>query len=121
MLEELQQASGVLNELKQFRNYQLSENYNFMKKMLDHLTDGSPLYVYDHLFQNVPVLLHQLKVIQFLEEKNLDQARAHWEKLKSISPQIYGKAFEYHGSTCLFSLGLRMHAHAEKIPLTIKH
>lgn len=119
MLEELEQASGVLNELKQFRNYQLSENYNFMKKMLDHLTDGSPLYVYDHLFQSVPVLLHQLKVIQFLEEKNLDQARGHWGKLKAISPQTYGQGFEYHGSTCLFSLGLKKHSHAEKMPQTI--
>jgi tetratricopeptide (TPR) repeat protein len=119
MLEELQQAGEVLAELKQFRNYQLSENYNFMKKMLDHLTDGSPLYIYDHLFQNVPVLLHQLKVIQGLEEKNLDSARSHWEKLKVISPSTYGKAFEYHGSTCLFSLGLRKHSHAEKVPMNL--
>lgn len=110
MMRDLKQANTVLTELKQFRNYQLTENYNFMKKMLDHLIDGSPLYVYDHQFQDVPVLLHQLKVIQSLEEKNLDLARSHWEKLKAISPKTYGKPFEYHGSTCLFSLGLEKHA-----------
>lgn len=110
MMRDLKQANAVLIELKQFRNYQLTENYNFMKKMLDHLIDGAPLYVYDHQFQNVPVLLHQLKVIQSLEEKNLDLARSHWEKLKVISPSTYGKAFEYYGSTCLFSLGLEKHA-----------
>ena len=114
MLNELKEANEVLAELKQFRNYQLTENYNFMKKMLDHLIDGSPLYVYDHQFQDVPVLLHQLKVIQCLEEKNTDLALAHWEKLKTISPKTYGKAFEYHGTTCLFSLGLKKHLSTEE-------
>lgn len=109
MLEELSEASDVLSELKQFRNYQLTENYNFMKKMLDHLMIESPLYVYDHQFQDIPVLLHQLKVIQGLEEKNIDSARSHWEKLKEISAETYGKAFEYKGATCLFSLALRKH------------
>lgn len=114
MLSDLKEASSVLAELKTFRNYQLTENYNFMKKMLDHLIDGSPLYVYDHQFQEVPILLHQLKVIQSLEEKNIDQARSHWEKLKAISPQTYGKAFEYYGATCLFSLGLKKHASSQE-------
>lgn len=109
MLMELDSANEVLAELKQFRNYQLTENYNFMKKMLDHLIGGTPLYIYEHQFQNVPVLLHQLKVIQSLEEKNLDLACSHWEKLKEIAPKTYGKAFDYHGATCLFSLGLKKH------------
>lgn len=109
MLKDLNEANSVLAKMKQFRNYQLSENYNFMKKMIDHLIDGTPLYVYDHQFQEVPVLLHQLKVIQCLEEKNIDSALSHWEKLKDIAPKTYGKAFEYHGTTCLFSLGLEKH------------
>ena len=109
ILSDLKSASDILGKLKTYRNYQLTENYNFMKKMLDHLIDGSPLYVYDHQFQEVPVLLHQLKVIQSLEEKNEILARTHWEKLKEISPKTYGDTFEYRGAQCLFSLGLKKH------------
>lgn len=114
MLSDLTAANSILGKLKTYRNYQLTENYNFMKKMLDHLIDGSPLYVYDHQFQEVPVLLHQLKVIQALEEKNHDMALTHWENLKKIAPKTYGKPFEYHGSICLFSLGLKKHEPKEE-------
>jgi hypothetical protein len=109
MLGELQEADKVLSKLKSYRNYQLSENYNFMRKMLDHLISDAPLYIYDHQFQEIPILLHQLKVIQSLEEKNTTQASFHWEKLKTYAPDTYGKAFEYHGAVCLFSLGLKKH------------
>lgn len=114
--EKLESAKKVMGELKQYRNYQLSENYNFMKKLLDHLTDSAPLYIYDHQFETIPVLLHQLKVIQCLEEKQPEQARFHWSMLKEISPATYGEAFDYKGSTCLFSLALKKHCEHEIVP-----
>lgn len=120
-LEKLNQARDVLNELKQYRNYQLTENYNYMKKLLDHLIDGDPLYIYDHQFENVPVLLHQVKVIQSLEENNEDQARFHWAKLNAISPTTYAEAFHFKGLTCLFSLALNKHcSHETKADLVLK-
>ena len=114
--ENLESAKKVLSELKQYRNYQLSENYNFMKKLLDHLIDSAPLYIYDHQFESIPVLLHQLKVIQCLEEKQQEQARFHWSVLKDISPSTYGEAYNYKGLTCLFSLALKKHCEHEIIP-----
>lgn len=119
MLGELHKADEILADLKSFRNYQLSENYNFMKKMLDHLISDSPLYIYDHQFQEIPLLLHQLKVIQCLEEKNMSQASFHWEQLKTYAPNTYGKAFEYIGPVCLFSLGLKKHLTEKLEPLSI--
>lgn len=119
MIGELHEADKILTDLKSYRNYQLSENYNFMRKMLDHLIDDAPLYVYDHQFQDIPILFHQLKVIQYLEEKKLPQANQHWEELKKFAPKTYGKAFEYHGPVCLFSLGLNKHAEPAETKLEV--
>lgn len=104
--KDLTRARTTLKELKQCRNYHLTENYNFMKKMLDNLIDGTPLYIYEHQFQKVPVLFHQIKTIQYLEEKNPTLAQAHWTKLQEDAPEIYQDKFHYAGPTCLFSLGL---------------
>ena len=108
-MEDLSQAYTVLEDMKNFRKYQLTENYKFMKKLLDHLTKNDPIYAYDKDFEQVPFLLHQIKVIQYLEENNFEMARRHWHCLKEIAPATYEKEFVYAGNKCLFSLGLAKH------------
>ncbi len=58
-LERLTEARETLSAMKSFRKFHLSENYNFMKKLLDHLMDNSPIYAYDHDFKNTPFLFYQ--------------------------------------------------------------
>jgi hypothetical protein len=107
--ENLIEARKSLDQMKAFRKFNLSENYNFMKKLLAHLTDNSPVYVYDKDFQEVPVLLHQLKVIQSLESRDLLDAEKNWLLLHRLYPSTYRESFEYMGNKCLFSLCLNKH------------
>lgn len=106
---ELMKAKAVLEQMKVHRKFQLSENYNYMKKLLDHLTEDTPIYAYATDFQEVPLLYHQLQFIQSLQAAEIEVAKGHWESLKAISPAHYGEAFEYLGSQCLFSLALKKH------------
>lgn len=104
--ENFEKCSNVLTEMKKFRKFHLTENYNFMKKMLQHLIHGGPIYAYEEEFHEVPILFHQIKVIQSLEEKNINLAKTHWEFLKSSDSQIYQDHFIYGGTKSLFSLCL---------------
>lgn len=99
----------VLNQMKLHRKFNLSENYNFMKIMLDHLTLNAPIYAYDTDFKNIPVLFYQLKVIQALEANDLSEAQKFWDILQKEFPAIYLENFKYVGHKCLFSHGLDKH------------
>lgn len=53
-IEDLDSVREVLGELKKCRNYVMSESYNFMKKLVDHITHDAPLYVYENQFTDAP-------------------------------------------------------------------
>jgi hypothetical protein len=96
----------TLAEMKKHRKFQLSENFNFIKLLLDHLQHDKPIYAYDQDFKKIPLLFHQLKVIQSLESSDLPAAHKHWNELNQMQPEIYLKNFKYQSSICLFSLCL---------------
>ena len=108
-IEDLEQAKSVLVEMKKYRKFQLSENYMYMKKLLVHLMENSPIYAYHDEFKDCSLLYHQIKCIQNLEERNIPEAQAEWLKLKNIAKNTYGSEFKYKGSKCLFSLCLAKH------------
>ena len=105
-IENFNQAGQILGEMKKHRKFNLNENYNYMKKLLDHIVKDLPIYAYEDEFENTPVLLHQIKVIQGLEEKKLEVAKHHWDLLQATSPKVYSENFQYAGPKCLFSICL---------------
>lgn len=117
--EDLKSAYAVLEEMKNYRKYQLSENFQFMKKLLDHLTKNDPIYAYDKDFKEVPFLFHQIKVIQSLEENNFMLANQHWAALHEISPKSFKENFTYIGGKCLFSLCLEKHKQKLNSPVEL--
>lgn len=121
-IKALDRARLCLNEMKKHRKFHLNENFNFMKKLLDNLTDNIPIYMSQDLLKEIPVLHHQLQVIMALEASESEKALASWKALQELAPQTYGSPFEYQGTTCLFSLGLdkyranyKVHANVENI------
>jgi hypothetical protein len=118
--EDFDRCKDLLLEMKNFRKFNLSENYNFMKKMLSHLIDDGPIYVTNSSFENTPVLYHQIKVIQFMEEKNIDLAKHHWDFLASANSNVYKENFQYTGTKCLFSLCLEKHRESLSVPTEFK-
>jgi len=105
-LKDLKQARACLEEMKKHRKFHLNQNFNFMKKMLDNLMDNTPIYIPQDLLKEIPVLHHQLQIIQSLEASDRESALQSWEKLQQMAPELFGDPFDYKGTTCLFSLGL---------------
>lgn len=108
-IEKFEFAMSTLEEMKKNRKFSLSENYQFMKLLLNNLVSGSVIYAYDADFKDAPVLLHQIRVIQALEARDNEQAKYFWDKLTHEFPGLYLDNFKYNGEKCLFSLCLDKH------------
>lgn len=104
--DEFQNAMDTLSKMKKHRKFHLSENFKFMQRLLKNFMHNAPIYAYDHEFEKVPLLYHQLKVIQTLEMQELDTAAHHWLQLQAIAPLSHQQDFAYVGSKCLFSICL---------------
>lgn len=116
--EDFLQAEKTLQEMKSYRKFHLSENYNFMKKLLDHLCHNSPVYAYDEDFKQVPQLFYQLKVIQSFESGDKAMAMKYWKHLTELNHDLYKEDFFYTGTKGLFSLCLEKYL-SVKAPVSI--
>jgi tetratricopeptide (TPR) repeat protein len=106
-IDDFSHCQSTLEEMKNHRKFQLTENYNFMKVLLNHLIEDTPIYVYEHEFKGTPLLFHQIKLIQSLHSGAIPDAKQHWLALQNISDLHYGEAFVYEGPKSLFSLCLQ--------------
>jgi tetratricopeptide (TPR) repeat protein len=107
--EEFSKCEKVLNEMKNYRKFHLTENFTFMKKLLNHLTKDERIYISENSSHSVPLLNLQLRVIQALEETDLEKADYNWAKLRQMMPNDYQDNFQFVGKKCLFSLCLDKH------------
>ena len=117
--DELNHCEKVLNEMKKYRKFNLTENFNYMKKLLAHIQTNAPVYFYENDFKAAPLLSLQLKLIHSFEEKNAAAAEKTWEELSLLYPKSYLPDFHYVGRKCLFSLCLEKHHSSRKSELVI--
>ena len=106
-----------LEQMKNYKNYNMSANYNFIKKLLDNLTQDTPIYIQENQFAEHSILKNQILIIKNLEEGNTELAISHWKELQTIWPDYYNHNFNYQGEPCLFSFCLdkyRGHFHTTK-------
>ena len=111
-LEDFPECHKILERMKMHRKYNLTENYNFMKLMLNNLTYNKPLYFSDEEFKKLPILYYMLQVIQSLILKNRSLAEQFWTLLREINPSTFKANLTYEGEKCLFSLCLEKHLNA---------
>lgn len=107
--ENFEESLQILNQMKKYRKFHLTENFKFIKLLLDNLMKGAPLYFSDEQFNRVPLLYYQMKTIRALEEGQKSEAQIFWNKLAEINPEIYGEHFHFKGEKSLFSLALLKH------------
>jgi hypothetical protein len=107
--EDLDKCEEVLKDMKNYRKFHITENFNFMKKLLSHLKVNAPIYLYGEDFKSTPMLYFQLKVIQSFEENNFSEVDNSWARLQNLYPGIYLPNYTYAGPKCLFSLCLEKH------------
>lgn len=99
-------AYKALDDLKARRSFRNSANYTFMKTLLDHYVDGTPLYLYEHDFEDQPFLLNQVRVLLSLNRGEKNKALHYWQELRKINSSVYLEDFSYKGFKCIFSLCL---------------
>ncbi|MCT4640701.1 MAG: hypothetical protein N4A33_00285 [Bacteriovoracaceae bacterium] len=97
----------TLAELKKIRNFSISDNYKFMKRLLDFIFKAKNIYVYDYEFNLNKLLYWQLKLLQSLEEKEDMLAKKYWSYLKEKCPNLYGDFLEFKGIKSVFSIALK--------------
>jgi tetratricopeptide (TPR) repeat protein len=119
-LEEDQKAVEALEEFKKLRSFNHSAYYQYRLLLLNHIMKNTPLYFTDLDLKTIPLVFNQMKVIKFLEEKNMTEARIYWAQLTEINPEIYQENFNYQGDKCLFSRALQKHKTSENgLPLKL--
>ena len=78
----------TLEEMKQYRLFRDTPNFLYMRLMLSHLKNDTPLYFYEKDFKQSYVLFIQLMVIKCLEESKPVEAHIHWNELKKNASSV---------------------------------
>lgn len=101
-------AENVLNQMRRYRKFMVSENFHFIKKLLAALKEDRTIYVYERDFPSPEsVLFRQIKVIESLQAQNNQEANKHWLYLQNTyGKELYQDEFMWMGEKCLFSLCL---------------
>ncbi len=114
--ENFSESLKILGRMKKFRKFHLTENYNFIKILLNNIIHDEPIYFSHDQFIRIPLLNFQMQTIRALEEGKQDEAQQNWTKLNELNPDIYGENFNYQGDKTLFSIAF--HKHLSKIKKT---
>ena len=102
-------ASKVIDELVNHRKFRIKQDFNYLKKLFEHYTQNKPLYFSENDFNESPVIYWEMRVIQKLEEMDIESAKSYWQKLHQSNPDLYGPHFNFIGEKCIFSLCLNKH------------
>lgn len=114
--DRYEECEKTLKEMKSYRKFNLTANYNFMKQLLDHFVSNKTLYIDDADYKDFPILLYQVKVVQKLEEGDYLKAREFWDKLAIDYPGSHGSNFmDYTGDKCIFSLCLKKYENVNNL------
>jgi len=108
-IEKHEYCDQALNEIKDQKKYSLTQNYNYMKILFQHLKDQTAIYIHEPDFQDYPTLLAELKFIKALDQHKESELSVIWKQLHSINPQSFKEGFKYEGFTNVFSKCMNLH------------
>jgi tetratricopeptide (TPR) repeat protein len=109
--KKLADCLKCINEMKKCRSFNLSENFLYMKMLLELLVHDKSLYVYSHQFKLNHHLYYHLKVIQSIQSLDVNAASLYWKKLILFDPQNYFEDFKVKDESSLLSLALNKYRH----------
>ena len=103
----LEQCLQCLWEMKKCRSFHSSENFNYLKALLEMLVHDRPLYFYPQQFKINHSLFYQLKVVHSLQKMDVPAAEVYWSKLRRLDPQTYLEQFQLKDESSLLNLALK--------------
>lgn len=99
----------VLEKIKEQRVYSLTQNYNYMKILLNHYMYDQPIFINEQIFRGFPKLLNELRCVRFLETNKIGEAASLWQNLKISAPHAFKENFNYEGHPTILALCLQKH------------
>lgn len=99
----------ALRQLCHQKKYALTQNFNYMKFLLNHLRDQTPIYLRDEHFDGYPTLLAELKFIRALDQYKISELPAIWQELQKLNPRVFKDGYQYAGYQSAFSRCLELH------------
>ena len=103
---KLKDCLDCLWQMKKIRSFNSSENYNYLKGLLELLVLDRPLYIYSQQFKMNHQLFYQLKVIQSLQSMDIKVAEIYWSKLHKLDPSTYLEHFQLKDQKSLLAYAL---------------
>ena len=107
----LPECLKCIQEMKKCRSFNFSENFIYMKNLLELLVHDKALYVYPQQFRLNHHYYFQLKVIQAIQGVDLTTANLFWKKLMHFDPENYFEHFKVKDESSLLSLALKKYEH----------
>jgi hypothetical protein len=99
----------ILEKIKEQRVYSLTQNYNYMKILLNHYLHDQPVFINEQIFRGFPKLLNELRCIRYLETNKLSEASQTWDAMRQFAPHAFKEHFHYQGQASILSLCLEKH------------
>lgn len=104
--DNIQLAYKALDQIKTIKKFHLTENYKFMKALLDYIDSDQMIYITPSQLKKVPLLQNQLMCIKYLAAGDRSSALDHWKELQKSTPETYLDNFELLMPKSLFSIAL---------------
>jgi hypothetical protein len=96
-----------IHNMKKCRSFNLSENFLYMKILLEFLVHNKPLYAYPQQFKINHHLYYHLKIIQSLQGQDLSTANLYWKRLIQLDPENYFEGFKVKDESSLLFLAVK--------------
>ncbi len=107
----LPECLKCIHEMKKCRSFNFSENFIYMKILLELLVNNKSLYVYPQQFKLNHHFYFQLKVIQAIQSVDLVTAKLYWKKLIHFDSENYFDNFRVKDESSLLALALKKYQH----------
>lgn len=107
--KDVKLCEKVLEQIQDQRVYSSTQNYNYMKLLLNHYFYDKPVFINEQIYRNFPKLLAELKLIRALETNKMSEAQGQWKQLERFNPFCFKPDFKFVGHTTILSLCLKKH------------
>lgn len=104
---DFQNAHKELSKLRMIKNYQLTENYKYIKSLLDYIINDKSIYARFLDFERTKILGNEIMCIKSLSYGDYDEANGYWKSLMHAKPKVYLDNFQVNSSKNLFYHALR--------------
>jgi hypothetical protein len=109
MTKDFELCGEVLKKIKEQKVYSLTQNYNYMKILLKHFMNNSPIFINEQVFKGFKKLKTELMLIRALEVNRITEAKNIWQQLHLLNPNVFQENYNYNGPITILGMCIEKH------------